>query len=69
MREHNPSGAESRKKGQKDERRLQLIALGLALHITQSKHAEVSASVNNANGMVTIFRSSVIFNSGGKVIE
>ena len=36
MREHNPSGAESKQKGQKDERRLDLIATGLALHITHS---------------------------------
>lgn len=35
MREHNPSGAESEKRGQKDERRLELIAVGLTLHITQ----------------------------------
>lgn len=41
MREHNPSGAESEKKGPKDERRLELIAMGLALHITQSKHPGV----------------------------
>ena len=41
MREHNPSGAESEKRGQKDERRLELIAMGLTLHITQSKHPGV----------------------------
>lgn len=34
MREHNPSRAESKKKGQKDERRLELIVMGLALHVT-----------------------------------
>lgn len=60
MREHNPWGAESEKKGQKDERRLELMAMGLALHITQSKRTEVcqdTASVNNATKMVTIFSS------------
>lgn len=35
MREHNPSGAESEKRGQKDEGMLELIAVGLTLHITQ----------------------------------
>lgn len=41
MREHNSSGAASKKKGQKDERRLELIATGLTLHITQAKRTGV----------------------------
>lgn len=35
MHEHNPWGAESEKKGQKDKRRLELKGMCLALHIAQ----------------------------------
>lgn len=71
MREHIPSGPESKKKGQKDEKRLELKATGPALNITHSKHPGLwnnSASVNSAIKIVKVF-GSPSFSSQRKIWE